>query len=162
MWSKLQLTTLWFCQVYILTLLWLLNPLAAFTKCGRSQKSQNQEAEISFWSPFCPLGQNLVQLDVCLLKNGVATQEERGNCQGDRAQLHKISHTVSCLLPWWPQANSFRCGLWDTFSDVYMYTNTLTAKKRVRQCTSEYTRLCGNHLVLSSIPSVSLWFISHL
>lgn len=83
--GKPGLTALWFWATVVLpSVSWyddtvqIVEATAAFTQCGKSPKAKRLKytALLKFLSAFCPLLAR-VQLDVCLLKNGVATQEER-------------------------------------------------------------------------------------
>lgn len=69
---------------------------------------------LKFLSSFCLL-LAMVQLDVCLLRNEVATQKERENCQGDRDRLQKLVHhflwdamvTAGRVFPMWAVRHLF-------------------------------------------------------
>lgn len=99
----------------------------------------------------------MVQLDVCLLRNEVATQKERENCQGDRDRLQKLVHhflrdamvTAGRVFPMWAVRHLF----WHTRSQ-----NELWADMYILQSMPEYTTAVWKPLSYTClvIPSVHI------
>lgn len=88
----------------------------------------------------------MVQLDVCLLRNEVATQKERENCQGDRDRLQKLVHhflwdamvTAGRVFPMWAVRHLF----WHTQPERAPSGHVhLAVYARVHNCCVETTEL---------------------